>query len=480
MNRFQLSRRAVLRGLGVSMALPALEIMDPPRYAHAQAARLRFACIYSPNGFLMSKWKPTATGTAWTTPPLLKALEPYRGDFSMVSGLGSYPASLTTAFGGSHTRATGSMLSQYPVGYKSTGVMNGISLDQIIANKIKDQTKFPSMQVGGRASSSSGNCEDQFSCAYNNNISWSGPTTPLPKQVNPRDVFNRLFGAGAGPMPMPPTGPVKPDKGPVLQKSILDVVNARADALRKRLGKTDKGKLDEYFESVREVERRINNAIMMGTTPPAASCTIGAPPRDNADNMMPFPMLLDTLSDLIALAFQCDVTRVATFMYEHSFSDVRSFNTFIPGVTGRHHSITHRNTPAALVEEEKINLFYIERFAYLMGKLKNMKEGNGTVLDNSIIYFTSEFGDGHAHNMRDLPMVVAGKAGGKLKAGIHVAYPLDPKPGTGADGLGNPDDTQLASLHLTTLQCFGIQQDRYGSDDKGNPIATKPLSDLLV
>ena len=177
-------------------------------------------------------------------------------------------------------------------------------------------------------------------------------------------------------------------------------------------------------------------------------CTPGAAPAD-VTAAMPFGMHLDLLSDLVALAFQCDVTRVATYMYEHSFSDTRSF-AFLPGVTRGHHSITHLNSAAGLVQEEKINLFYIDRFAYLMGKLKAAKDGDGSsVLDNSIIYFTSEFGDGHGHNMRDLPMVVAGKGGGKLKTGIHVNYPLDPAPGTGVDGKGNPKDTQLAALHLS-------------------------------
>jgi hypothetical protein len=477
---FRLSRRAVLRGLGVSMALPALEVMNPRR-AHAQAAPLRFLCVYSPNGFMMSKWTPTATGTTWTTPPLMKSLEPFRGDFSVLTGLGNYTASLATKFGGSHTRATGSMLTQYPVGYNSTGVMNGISVDQIIANTIKDKTKFPSIQVGGRASSSSGNCEDQYSCAYNNNISWSGPTTPLPKQVNPLDVFNRLFGgAGGVPMPPPGPGPVKPNNTALYQKSILDVVNVRADALRKRLGRTDRGKLDEYFNSVREVEQRISRVIPtpgMPGTPPAASCTPGAPPRDNRDGSIPFPEHLNLLSDLVALAFQCDVTRVATYMYEHSFSDVRSFASFLPGVTARHHAITHANQAD---QEEKINLFYVERFAYLMGKLKNMKEGDRSVLDNSVIYFGSEFGDGHAHNHRGVAMLVAGKGGGRLKTGLHVNYPLDPAKGTGVDGLGNPKDTQLAHLHLTTLHAFGINQATFGQDDKGNPMADRPLSELLV
>jgi hypothetical protein len=477
---FRLSRRAVLRGLGVSMALPALEIMQPRSKALAQAAKpLRFACVYIPNGFVMSKMKPGGTGAAYTLPPLLAALQPYRSDVSMISGLGSYPASLSTAFGGSHTRACAAMLTQTPVGFRSAGVMNGISLDQIIANKIKDQTKFPSLQVGGRASSPSGNCEDQFSCAYNNNITWSGPTTFLPKQVNPKDVFNRLFGNGAPTQPMPMPGPTLPNKNAIYQKSILDLVRTRGDALRARLGKTDKAKLDEYFNAVREVETRIDNAIKMPGTSAPVMCTPGAPPPD-VTAAMPFGMHLDLLSDLIALAFQCDVTRVATYMYEHSFSDTRSFS-FLPGVTGRHHSITHLTTAAGVVQEEKINLFYIDRFAYLLGKLKAAKDADGSsVLDNSIIYFTSEFGDAHGHNMRDLPVVVAGKGGGKLKAGIHVNYPLDPAPGTGVDGKGNPNDTQLAALHLSTLQAFGMNMPSFGTDDKGMPIATKHLSEIMA
>ena len=473
MNGFRLSRRAVLRGLGVSMALPALEIMEP-RKAHALEKPLRFLCVYSPNGFVMPKWTPTAVGATWETPPLLSALEPYRGDFSVVSGMGSYPASLTTAFGGSHTRACGALLTQYPVGYMSNGVMNGISLDQIIANEIKDKTRFPSIQVGGRASSATGNCEDQFSCAYNNNITWSGPTTPLPKQVNPRDVFDRLFGdAGGAPM-----DPANPNNRPLYQKSILDVVNARAQSLRQRLGRPDQKKLDEYFNSVREVEQRIAKALEGGlNTPTPAACTMPTAPANGTN--IPFPEHLDLLSDLIALSFQCDVTRVATYMYEHSFRDARNLN-FLPGVTSGHHDITHRTGAAARQQEETIDRFYIDRFAYLLGKLKGMQEGDSTVLNNSIIYLTSEFGDAGGHNMRDLPMVVAGTGGGKLKAGVHVKYALDADPGSGIDGKGNPKDTQLAALHLTVLQCFGIQRDTYGSDDKGTPIATKPLAELLA
>jgi hypothetical protein len=475
MKRLQLSRRTVLRGLGVSMALPALEIMEPRRALAQAGTPLRFLVCYAPNGFLMNKWKPTATGTTWTTPALLAKLEPFRSDFSMISGLGSYPASIATVFGGSHTRACAAMLTQRPIG--AMGVTNAISLDQIIANQLKDKTKFPSLQLGGRASTGGGNCEDQYSCAYNTNLSWSGPSTFLPKQVNPLDVFNRLF-AGGAPMPMPGGPPVK-DNRALYQKSILDVVHARATALNKLLGKTDQAKVSEYFTSVRDVEQRIAKTIGQPTTP-VGQCTIGAPPKNGAaDADIPLSERLDLLSDVLALAFQCDATRVATFMYEHSFSDQRNLN-FITGVTRRHHALSHLNNAGALAELEKIQGFYIDKFVYLLTKLKAMKEGNGTVLDNSIIYFTSEFGDGYSHNMRDLPMVVAGKGGGKLKTGLHVDFPLDPAPGTGADGKGNPKDKQLAALHLSVLQCFGMNTPSFGTDDKGMPIATAPVSEILV
>jgi hypothetical protein len=474
MKRLQLSRRTVLRALGVSMALPALEIMEPRR-AHAQTSALRFLVCYAPNGFLMPKWKPTGTGTTWTTPPLLAKLEPFRSDFRMISGLGIYPASISTVFGGSHTRACAAMLTQQPIG--AMGVKNGISLDQILANNLKDKTKFPSLQLGGRASTGGGNCEDQFSCAYNTNLSWSGPSTFVPKQTNPLDVFNRLFSGGA-PMPMPGV-PGAPDNRALYQKSILDVVHARATALDKLLGKTDRQKVSEYYNSVREVELRIAKNIGQPVTP-VGQCTIGAPPKNGAaDADIPLSERLDLLSDVLALAFQCDSTRVATFMYEHAFSDQRNLN-FIPGVTRRHHALSHLNNAAALAELEKIQGFYIEKFVYLLGKLKAMKEGTGTVLDNSIIYFTSEFGDGFSHNMRDLPMVVAGKGGGKLKTGLHVDFPLDAAPGTGADGKGNPKDKQLAALHLSVLQCFGMNMPSFGVDDKGTPIATAPITEILV
>jgi hypothetical protein len=248
----------------------------------------------------------------------------------------------------------------------------------------------------------------------------------------------------------------------------------RCEALKAKLGKTDKAKLDQYLTAVREVEMRI--ARLVDGTVGMRECNVPAPPKDSTQAQLPFQEHLDLLSDLIVLAFQCDVTRIGTFMFEHSFSDTRSFN-FLPGVTARHHEITHSDEAD---QEEIINTFYIQRFAYLLGKLKTATEGDSNVLDNSIVYFTSEFGNAHAHDHRNLAMIVAGKAGGKFKTGQHIVYPLAPGDGIGVDGRGHRNDTQLAHLHLTTLQAFGGTQQTFGHDENGQPMADKPLSELLA
>jgi hypothetical protein len=469
MKSMRLSRRTCLRAAGVSLALPWLEAMQPQSVrAQAAGAAKRFLCVYSPNGFLMDLWTPSTAGATWETPPLLSSLEPLRGKFSIISGLGNYPASIAQQFGGSHTRGCASLLTAAPIPDNGSDIQNDVSLDQVIAEQVGQTTRFPSIQVGSRASSLTGNCEDQYSCAFNNNISWSGPTTPLNKQTNPRDIFDRLFGDGFTP-PMP--GVV--DNTYLYQASILDVVADRAAVLQQGLGRTDRLKLDEYMGAVRDVEQRLN-LLVDGTVVPTM-CTVGEPPPSNQDQELPFQEHLDLISDLVALAFQCDVTRVATYMFEHSFSDTRSFDFL--GVNMGHHEITHAD---AASEEETVDRFYVERFAYLANKLAAMTEGASTVLDNSLIYFTSEFGNGHAHDFRNAAMLVAGTAGGRLKTDLHVQYPLAPGDGTGADGRGNPDDTQLAALHLTTLHAFDIPQASFGKDAEGNPIATTTLSDIEV
>jgi hypothetical protein len=475
MKPFRLSRRACLRGAGVALSLPLLEAMELPKAQAAGANPVRFLCVYSPNGFLMDKFTPAgnATGPLGTLSPLLTPLEPFKADMNVITGLGNYTASLYNAFGGSHTRSCGSLLTQCPIMAPESGsIGNGVSLDQVLAEKLKDLTRYASIEVGGRANNATGNCEDQFSCAYNNNISWKNPTTPQVKQVNPRDVFNRFF------KDLPTTQPTMPteNKDALYQKSILDVVLTHSEGLRGKLGKSDLAKLDQYLTSLRDVEMRIAHLVDGMVT--GRACTVPAPPTDINMDQVPFDQHLDLLSDLVVLAFQCDIVRVGTFMFEHSFSDQRNFS-FI-GISSGHHQLTHEDTASAATDEAKINAFYVDRFKYLLTKMKAATEGDSNVLDNSIVYLTSEFGNAHIHDMRGLPMVVAGKAGGKFKTGQHIVYPLAPGAGTGGDGKGNKDDVQVARLHMSVLTAMDLPQASFGHDDQNQPIATTGLSELMA
>jgi hypothetical protein len=471
MKTFQLSRRACLKGLGVSLALPFLEAMAPPR-ARAATPPLRFLVYFVPNGLYMEKWRPKATGAAWETTPLLKPLEPYRADFSVVSGLANYPASIVSKeFAGSHARGTGALLTQAPLAFTSgSAVRNGVSLDQVIAAKLKSETRLPSLQIGTRAGSTSGSCEDGFSCAYLHNMSWADATTPLRKQTNPRDVFDRLFANG---FPAPMTGPAMPapsDNTALYDRSVLDLVASRGADLRKRLGATDRQKLDQYLTMVREVESRIARVPPSKPTPPAAACTNLPPERLNRASMS-YQEHLDLMADLMVLAFACDQTRVITFMAEDALNGTRSFSFM--GVSGEHHEISHHGRSAdKLAKLEKINLFEVERFAYLLERLRTTMDGAESLLARSIVLFTSDFGDGDDHYHWNLPVLVAGRGGGAIKTGVHVAYPH-----SGSSGPSNKTDMPMANLFINFLHAFGIEQNTFGSDGEA-PYGTKPLAEL--
>jgi hypothetical protein len=479
---FILSRRAALKGLGVSMALPWLEAMSPSlRSARAAVSQkpLRFLTVFVPHGMHMPAWTPKTTGADYAMTPILAPLEPLRAHFNVVSGLANYPASITSKeFAGSHARGTGALLTQAPLRFTAAkDIQNGISLDQHIANEVKQFTRLPSLELGVSSGSATGNCEDGYSCAYLHNISWSGATTFMPKEVNPKAVFSRLF-AGGVPMPSPmpggtPTpapGGMTPNKDLVYRKGILDVVKAEAGRLNIRLGTRDRAKLDEYLTSVGEIQRRITDLEKPTGMQPSApvSCSPGAAPADGAPGS--FEAHLKVLSDLIVLAFQCDVTRVATFMHENPFNS-RSYS-FI-GVSGNHHNISHHGGAAAkTAAQQKINTFHVTQFAYLLDKLARAQEGNESVLHNSVVLFTSDFGDGDDHYHWDLPMIVAGNAGGKFKPGRHINYPHK-----GSGGPANKTDMPMANLFVSILQAYGIESQTFGTDGTA-PYGTKPLAEL--
>lgn len=483
-----LSRRAALRGLGVTMALPWLEAMAPRKASAQAAAPLRFLTMFQPHGVHMPAWTPKTAGAGYAMTPVLQPLEALRAQFSVISGLANYPASITTKeFAGSHARGTGALLTQAPLRFTAAkDIQNGISVDQVIANKVKSLTRLPSIEVGVASGSATGNCEDGYSCAYLHNISWSGATTFLPKETSPRALFNRMFAnatvpgrpaptpVGGGPTPAPsPAGPNASTKDLLYRKGVLDLVRGEANRLNLRLGSRDRAKLDEYLTSVGELQRRLSdfeNGATIPTTPSAVSCTPGNAPADG--NPASYEQHLHLLSDLIVLAFQCDVTRVATYMLEDPFNS-RSFSFL--GVTGNHHNISHHGGAAAkLMSQQKINTFYATQLAYLLDKLAKATEGGQSVLHNSIVLYTSEFGDGDDHYHWDLPVLVAGAAGGRWKPGRHINYPHK-----GSGGPSNKTDMPLANLFISVQQAFGIDAKTFGTDGTA-PYGTAPLAELAT
>jgi hypothetical protein len=454
------------------MALPWLEAMAPRRASAQTKGPLRFAVVYAPNGIRMDTYRPKVAGAAWEPTPTLEPLRPYKADLNVISGLANYPASIVTKeFAGSHARGAGALLTQAPLAFTAgADIKNGISLDQVLANQLKAQTALPSLELGIRAGSAGGNCEDGFSCAYLHNISWSSPTTPMKKLTDPRAVFSRLFAAGA-PRPPTPGMPGKPDNTALYEASILDLVGQRSRSLQMRLGRSDRAKLDEYFTMVRSVEERLRKLATTPTGMPAPTPSMCAPGSEPAAGALDYAAHVNLMLDLMVLAFQCDQTRVITFMMEDSLDTPSRFGFL--GVTGDHHEISHHDkSPQKLAQLAIIDRWYAERLAYFLGKLAASKEGDGRLLDSCAILYTSEFGDGDDHYHWDLPVIVAGRAGGRFRTGQHIVYPH-----SGASGPSNRTDMPLANLYLNVLQVFGIDQKTFGTDGSA-PYGQKPLAEL--
>ncbi len=513
MRNFRLSRRTFLRGSGACLALPWLEAMLPARGRAQQSAAgkpLRFIVWTLPDGVRMDAWTPAETGAAYTTTPILKPLEAYRDRFNLISGLANTPASVVSGdvFAGSHARATGAMLTQMPLTFTSgNNIKNGISVDQVIANMLKQQVpglRLPSLEIGAVYAGATGNCEDGYSCAYLTNLAWAGPTTFLPKETNPKAVFDRLTTGGL-PMPASAGTSTTPavtgapaasvDKATRYQKSILDLVLGDITDLKKNLGQSDRDKLDDYLASVDELERRVQamtpDASGTGTTagvPMAAtSCQAIPAPQDGtylgsdrSKNVYQYPDVLQVMNDLIAFACQCDLTRVITFMSEIPLNTQTNYAFIGVNSSNYHDEISHHGgNPTKLDGIQKVNTFYAEQLAYLLGKLAAMTDADGSsVLDNCIILFTSEFGDGDNHYHYDLPMLVAGSAGGLFKTGRHIAYPSTPDRGAGAVETARRGDMPLANLYISIMQAFGMNMTTFGSVDGTTPYGTHPLSEL--
>lgn len=438
MTKSLLSRRAVLRGAGAMMALPFLEAMvsSRARAAGAPPPPRRLAVFYTPCGINMSQWTPANTGPNWTLSPTLEPLAPVKDDVLVLSGLSHYPGKPDD--NGHHAAATAAFLSCVKA-YKTQGtdIRAAITMDQVAANHLHGVTRLPSLELGNDGGNGIGNCDSGYACAYARNIAWAGPTTPLPKETQPREVFNRLFADFD-----PGATQAQQQKRRAYQQSIIDFVREDARALQARLGTTDNRKLDEYLTSVRELELRIE-----ADEPETAACTPGTPPptpisdvRDKTRTMM----------DLIVLAFQCDLTRVVTFMLGNARSE-RVYGFL--GLSGEHHTYSHHdNEPENLAALAKIDHWEVEQYAYLLQRLKAVKEKDGTLLDNSLVYFCSEVADGNMHWHHDMPVLLGGRGGGAVTPGRHIRYSGAPP---------------VANLFISMLSTVGVELSTFGDDGTG-------------
>jgi hypothetical protein len=414
MNRsYKLSRRTLLRGLGASLALPYLEIMGPMKSwaggntPLSQAAPNRMAYIYVPNGINMADWKPGYEGALGELPKILQPLAAHKQDFSILTGLTADKARPNGDGAGDHARALAAFLTgAQPRKTDGTDIRAGVSVDQVAASRMQSKTRLASLELGTEAGSMAGNCDSGYSCVYSSTMSWRSATQPLPKEVNPKLVFQRLFGSGSN------DAQARRD---AQRKSVLDIVKEDFDDLNGRLGRNDQRKLDEYISAVRDLEMRIERAAHLPApeAPEGVELPEGIPPS--------YAEHIKLMCDLMVLAFQTDSTRVCTFVMANEGSN-KSY-PFI-GIKEGHHDLSHHGNN----EEKKekiagINLFHAEQLAYLLDRLKSVPEGDGTLLDHCMLAYGSGNSDGNRHNHDDLPILLAGHGCGTFQQGRHVVYP---------------------------------------------------------
>ena len=430
-----LSRRAILRGLGAAISLPLLDAMVPAFASpSATAAPLRLGFVYVPNGVLMNQWTPVINGPDFELPRILAPLAPHRENVLVLSGLTQNTGRPLGDAEGDHARASATYLTGvHPKKTDGAGISAGISVDQVAASHIGKTTRFPSIELACEDGRLVGSCDSGYSCAYSNTLSWRTPSSPLPPEVNPRAVFERLFGAID-------ENPVDRLRRRRNEASILDYVLDDSRRLTTQLGPADRGKIDEYLTSVREIERRIQLAESDDGQPdPSAPLSIDKPTGVPAD----FAGYSKLMFDLMAASFQTGATRVSTFMMGREGS-TRTYREI--GISDAHHPITHhRGNPELIEKVARINTYHTEQFAYFLAKLKSTPDGDGTLLDHSLIVYGSGLSDGNSHDHGNLPVLLAGKTGGQ-----HIMYPAE---------------TPMNNLHLALLDRMGVRIDSLGDSN---------------
>jgi len=446
-NGFPISRRTLLRGAGAALALPWLEAMSPLR-SHAavksNTSPVRMAVLFMANGIHPKMWTPESEGRDFTLSPTLEPLADLKDDLLVLTNLWNQASNT----GDGHYVKVAGLLTGTTIN-KTVGAdlnSNGISMDQLAVQKAGPQTPLSSLELGTAPVSTGVDANVGYTRVYGSHISWRTPTSPLAKEINPRLVYERLFRASS-------QGPDAAQK----DKPLLDLVLADANRLRRKVGLHDRQRIDEYLHSVRSLEERIERAgsTEQNAWKPRASIDPDANPAEGIpeDHALHCRLMID----MMILAFQTDTTRVSTFMFGNSVSN-KNF-TFLEGVKGSHHQLSHHQKKEEnLRQYQLINRWHVEQFAYMMRRLKEIKEGDQSILDNSMILLASGLRDGDSHNPHNLPILLGGRGGGRIDTGQHIVY---------------EKDTPLSNLYVSMLDAFGTPVDRFAD-------STKPLPGVLV
>ena len=428
-------RRTFLRGAGVVLGLPLLDAMFPAFAAAQDTARpLRLSFVYVPQGIIMDKWTPTAEGAAFEFPPIMAPLAPFRDRLLVLSGLAHDNATAQDGEGaGEHARASAVFLtSVHPKKTEGLDFRAGISLDQIVAEEFGKHTQLASLETGVDANEVVGQCDCGYSCAYINTLCWRTPTTPIPMENQPRAVFERLFGDSDSTNPAERRDRIEEDR------SILDFLSEDVGRILPTIGPSDRSKLTEYFDAIRDIERRVQMAeTQSGRELPTVERPIGIPET--------FSEHVKLLMDLQILALQTDLTRVSTFMMGRE-SNPRVYSEL--GISDSYHPLTHhQHDPAKIAKCIQIDTLHTKLLAYFLDKLRSTRDGDGSLLDHTMLIYGSAISDGNMHLHYDLPILFVPPKGSHIKAGRHVRY---------------PSHTPVANLYLTVLDTLGIRLSSFG------------------
>ncbi len=427
-----LPRRTFLRGVGATLALPLLDSMIPARTLLAQTAAKplpRLGFVYVPHGAIYDKWTPATTGAGFEFTPILKPLEPFRDYVNVVSGLGHRAADTTAV----HSLSPTTWLSGVrPKATQGVDAFAGVTADQIAAQAIGQDNPLPSMELATEDHSGLiGSCDRDYGCIYMNTLSWRTPETPLPMEINPRKVFERMFGQGGSPSER--LARIQEDR------SILDAITKEATALQLQLGPSDRQTMNQYLENVREIERRIQRAEKS-----QGDADLQLPARP-AGVPFDFEEHVALMYELMALSYQANITRVITFMVSREVSN-RTYTQV--GVTDGHHAISHhQNRAEKMAKNVLIQTFNVNQFKGFLDKLKSMPDGDGSMLDHTLLLYGSNMSNSNAHDHFPLPNLVVGGAAGTMKGGRHLKY---------------EDHTPMTNLLVTMLDKVGVKQESLG------------------